>query len=198
MIDVLINVVLGYLLADFIMGVYHWIKDTYFSPYTPLIGKTLVWGSRLHHIRPRFVCEFDDTDLFYSSAKWTLIWMGPLFLAFGLTPFLLSLFIVISLNDVIHKYAHMYDNERPAFVTTLQKLYILQTYEEHHQHHMLPHDVNYCPITPYLNVVLEKVNFWRRLEQFIENKTGIKPREFTDEFVEEPGYPAGVKFLEKN
>jgi hypothetical protein len=198
-IEVLFNffvkILAGYLLADFIMGVYHWIKDTYFSPFTPVIGKKLVWGSRLHHIRPRYVCEFDDWSLFFDSAKWTLIWMGPLFLYTGITAFMLSLFITISLNDVIHKYAHMFDNERPKWITFLQKIYVLQTYDEHHLHHIEPHNVNYCPITPYINIILEKTNFWGVSECLIERATGVKARDFIDEFVEDPAYPCGVKFL---
>lgn len=190
------NIVCGYLLADFIMGIYHWIKDTYFGPFTPLIGKTLIWGSRLHHIRPRHVIEFSDWQLFSSSAKSTLLWMAPLFYFIGFTPFLISLFVTIALNDVIHKYAHMNDNERPALATFLQKIYIFQSHEEHHLHHMSPHEVNYCPITPYLNYFLERVSFWKLMEYYVEKYIGIKPRAKEFEFIEAPGYPAGIKFLE--
>ena len=195
--DYFVKILVGYLLADFIMGVYHWIKDTYFTPFTQIIGKTLIWGSRLHHIRPRYVIEFSDWELFYSSAKWTLIWMGPLFYFVGITPFMVSLFITIGLNDVIHKYAHMYDNERPKLMTFLQKIYLFQSHDEHHLHHISPHEINYCPITPYLNIILEHINFWKYLEDFIEKYFNIKPRALPDEFIEDDAYPAGIKFLEK-
>lgn len=183
-------------MADFILGVYHWIKDTYFSPFTPFIGKHMIWMSRLHHIRPRYVCEFDDWDLFSSSAKWTFLWVGPLMLLTGPSIFLFTTYLVISLNDVIHKYAHMLDNERPQWATILQKLYIFQTYEEHHFHHIGEHDKNYSPITPYMNIILESINFWRILEGLIEKYLGIKPRAFDDEFVEDPEYPAGIRFIQ--
>lgn len=191
------KIVAGYLLADLIMGVYHWIKDTYFTPFTPIIGKSLIWGSRLHHIRPRYVIEFSDWDLFKGSAEYTLIWMAPIFWIYGLTAFNISLFLTISLNDVIHKYAHMFDYERPYWATFLQNIYLFQSHTEHHLHHIEPHEINYCPITPYMNAILERINLWRRLEYLIEKMSGIKPRAHDDEFIEDVNYPAGIRFIEK-
>lgn len=193
--DYLIKFIMGYLMADLIMGIYHWIKDTYFNPYTPVIGKTFIWGSRLHHIRPRYVIEFSDWNLFQNSAKWTLLWMGPLFYFTGLTVFTISLFLMISLNDVIHKYSHMFDHERPNWATFFQKIYFFQSHDEHHLHHIVPHEINYCPITPYVNVVLEKINFWKKMENLIYKCTGVEPRISTNDFVEDSNYPAGVKFV---
>lgn len=192
---ILIKIFLAYLFADFLMGLYHWIKDTYFGPFTPIIGKTFIWGSRLHHVRPRYVLEFSDYNLFINSAKWTLIWMLPLFLIFGINAFIMSLFITISMNDIVHKYAHMKDSERPRLASKLQKLYIFQSHDEHHSHHISPHNVNYCPITPYVNTVLEKIEFWRNLEFIIEYLTGIAPRSKEYDFVENPTYPACIQFI---
>jgi hypothetical protein len=191
-----LQILFGYLLADFIMGIYHWIKDTYFSPFTPIIGKSLIWGSRLHHIRPRYVIEFTDWELFYSSAKWTLIWMGPLFYFTGINLFMISLFLTIGLNDVVHKYAHMLDYERPMWATFLQSIYLFQSHDEHHLHHISPHEINYCPITPFLNIILEKINFWKKAEGYIENVIGVKARAKEDKYIEDPDYPAGIKFIE--
>lgn len=195
-IDYFITILSACLFGDLILGIYHWIKDSYFSPFTPFIGKSLVWGSRLHHIRPRYVCEFSDWQLFKSSASWTLIWMGPLILYTRINLFVVTLFLTIGLNDVIHKYAHMLDYERPKIATFLQKIYLFQSYEEHHLHHISPHEVNYCPITPYVNIILEQINFWKRLEDTIEKYFGVKARANYDDFVEDPTYPAGIRFIQ--
>ncbi|AYV84962.1 MAG: putative transmembrane protein [Satyrvirus sp.] len=192
----LVQVILAYLVADLVMGIYHWIKDTYFSPFTPVIGRTLIWGSRLHHVRPRYVIEFSNFELFWSSAKWTLIWFLPLIYFTGLSVFMITLYLIIALNDVVHKYAHMFDNERPLWATFMQYLYIFQSHDEHHLHHISPHDINYCPITPFMNYFLEKINFWRKMENIIEHYFNIKPREKEDEFVEDINYPAGIKFIQ--
>lgn len=195
MLYLLFEIILGYLMADFLVGLFHWFKDTYCTPNTMIIGRKIIWPSRLHHLRPRYVTEFSDWDLIKSSGSWTLIWMGPLFYFVGISLFNLTLFIVIAFNDVVHKYTHVLDFERPKLVATLQSLYIIQAHDEHHQHHISPHVVNYCPITPYLNFVLEKINFWRRLEDTVEKTFGLKPREVADNYIEDPTYPAGIKFI---
>jgi hypothetical protein len=173
----ILQIIIGYLLADFIMGIYHWIKDTYFSPTTAIIGAALIKGSRLHHTEPRQIIHARDGKLFFDSAWSTAIWMGPLIIMHGMTPLLSSLYLTICINDIAHKYAHMTDKERPIIPTMLQKFRVLQSYEEHHQHHISPHEINYCPITPYLNGVLEKINFWRSLELVIDVIFKIKPRQ---------------------
>ncbi len=190
------QIISGYLFADFLAGIYHWIKDTYFSPFTPLIGKTFIWGSRLHHVRPRYVIEFSDRELFIDSAKWVGLWMFPLMFYTGCNPFLMSLFIVLSVNDIVHKYAHMIDIEKPFIINLLQKINVIQSDDEHRIHHIEPHESNYCPITPYVNKYLEKINFWRNIEKVVEFVTGIKPRDKVYDFVEDESYPAGIKFIE--
>ncbi len=191
-----LKIFFGYILADFIMGIYHWIKDSYFSPFTPIIGKTFIWGSRLHHVKPRYVLESSDIDIFWTSAKWTLIWMAPVFYLTGINAFTMSLFLTISINDIVHKYAHTVEHERPKLVTLLQNLGIFQSHDEHHLHHVAPYEINYCPISPYVNVVLEKINFWRKLEKYIEKYLGTKARYPEYEHIEDANYPAGVKFIE--
>lgn len=191
-----INVVLGYLFADLLLGVYHWIKDTYFGPFTPIIGRKFIWGSRLHHIRPKYVTQISDYNLVKESSLWTLTWMAPVFFIFGFNSFNATIFTIISINDVVHKYAHLNDGKRPKIATFLQKIGIFQGYNEHHQHHTMPFEINYCPITPYVNVVLEKYNFWRKLEHIIEYLIGVKPRNKEYDFVEDDTYPAGVRFIE--
>jgi len=187
--------IMGYLFADFLIGIYHWIKDTYFDPYTPIIGDLFIWNSRLHHVRPGFVTEFDDKEMFITTAKWTLLWMGPLMYYVEFSPFTVSLFLTISINDIIHKYAHISTHERPYWVNLTQELKIFQTQEEHHLHHTYPHDSYYCPITPWINKPLEKINFWRKNEQMIEYLFGIPPRLSTNEFMEDKHYPAAIKFI---
>lgn len=190
-----IKILFAYLFSDFLMGVYHWIKDTYFTPFTPIIGKTFIWGSRLHHVRPRHVLEINNLDLITNSLIWTLLWIIPLMLVFGINVFILVLLVMISLNDVIHKYAHMRDFERPKLATLLQNIKLIQSHDQHHLHHIEPHNINYCPMTPYVNFPLEKINFWRNCEKIIEKIFKIKPRNLEIDFVENQDFPAGIEFI---
>jgi len=179
--------------ADFIMGVYHWVKDTYGTPLTPVVGPIFIWSSRLHHHRPRIVTEYTDWELFKSSFIWTMIWGYPYLIA---VPNIGSIMLIIwiSLNDVIHKYAHMLDKERPFWITFLQKIKLFQSYEEHHVHHTGEHDENYCPVTPYVNPLLERMDFWRSIESLIETYMGIKARDFKETFDLDDSFPGGVRF----
>jgi len=194
----LIWIIAGYLIGDLVVGIFHWMKDTYFDPFTPILGGIFIWGSRLHHIRPGYVTEFDDYDLIMSSGKWTLLWMGPFMYYIDFSMFSISLFLTIAANDMIHKYSHMTEKERPEWTTILQNMYVFQSVEEHHLHHTYPHDTHYCPITPFWNNILEHNNFWKRLENFIELNTGMKPRQYQNEFVEDKRYPGGIKFIESS
>jgi len=190
-----INVFLAYILSDLLIGIYHWIKDSYFSPYTPIIGKIFIWNSRLHHIKPKYITEFSNQKIFFGSAKWTLTWILPLVYLFGINVFLLVLFTIISLNDIIHKYAHVDEDKRPRIITFLQKIYILQSHDEHHWHHISPHEVNYCPITPHMNKILEYLNFWKYSENMVEKYIGIAARSQELEYIVDPSYAAGIKFV---
>lgn len=195
MISNIIIILIAYLLGDFLIGLFHWFKDTYFNPNTPIIGKKIIWSSRLHHLKPRYVLEFSDWELFKSSATWSMIWFGPWLCLTGINLFNIVLFLTIGMNDVIHKYAHMLDDERPQIMTILQKLYIIQGYDEHHAHHISPHEINYFPITPFLNIIFEYIGFWRKLENIIEKIAAIKPRDFNDKYEIDETYPANIKFI---
>lgn len=194
-IEIILEIVWAYFMADLIMGIYHWLKDTYWTPHTPIIGKRFIWGSRLHHIRPKYITKYNDIELLQESALWTILWMGPWMYIGGISVFKIVLYIIISFNDVIHKHAHLKNNERPKWSTLMQDIGIFQSYEQHHLHHYMPYEINYCPITPYLNNILEKINFWRHLEKIIEKLLGIKPRNYFNKFIEDNKYPAGIKFL---
>lgn len=194
--DVIVQIILGYLIADFLIGGFHWLKDTYFNPLTPIIGKRLIWGSRLHHIKPRHVLTFSNYELIKDSALWTALWMVPImFFITGWHPSMISMYIFISLNEVIHKYAHMNPNEVHSFILWLQDLRIIQSADEHHLHHTDTNEAYYCPISPYMNTILESVQFWRRLEDFIAYATGIQPRVMNYHAIDNPNYPAEIEFV---
>lgn len=183
----------AYIIADFLMGLYHWIKDTYFTPLTPIIGKIFIWNSRLHHIKPLYVTTFSDWNIFINSALWTSIWIIPLILYYGPTIFILTLFFIISINDIIHKYAHL--QSQPYLIKILQKFKIIQSCDEHHIHHLFPYIMNYCPISPYLNIILENINFWRILENIILYFFKIKPRLYQNNFLKNINFPAEIEFI---
>ena len=74
--------------------------------------------------------------------------------------------------------------DKKNFVVLLQKLFILQTPQQHGRHHAKYQDTNYCVITNFVNPVLEEVNFWRRLEGGIAVLFGVSKTPRRNRFVE--------------
>lgn len=194
-ISCITDLILAYFLSDFLVGMFHWIKDSYFTPFTPFIGKYFIWNSRLHHIKPQHITNFDDITIMHNSAKWTFLWLGPLIFINGISLFKTLLFLFISANDIIHKYAHMNETEIPRLIYFLQKYGIIQNYTQHHRHHIPPYNVDYCPITPHLNPVFEYFDFWRKLELIIYNICGYHARDVTDIYIESVENDGGILFV---
>ena len=191
----LIYIFLAYVIADFLVGLSHWFKDTYMSPFTPFFGKHFIWSSRLHHYRPRYIVECSDKKIFIESGLWTLLWMIFIF-NYWINIFTVSLFLFISANDIVHKYAHTIPEETPTMIKILQDCYILQSYGQHALHHNKPYSSDYCSITPFMNPILEYFNFWTHLESLVEKYFGVKPRTNIPSYIYDDRYPGGLKFIE--
>lgn len=166
-------------LADFVAGLVHWAEDAYFNEATPVIGRRIIVPNIVHHHLPRY---FTRLSWWESSAE--LVFSGVLLLAaawpLGLLSWQLLLFVAVSINaNEIHKMAHRTRAENGWLVATLQDWHILQTPRQHGLHHSDPKNTYYCPVTNYVNPLLEWVDFWPRLEALIELRTGVAHRHDT-------------------
>lgn len=166
-------------LADFVAGLVHWAEDAYFTEDTPVIGKRIIEPNIVHHHLPRY---FTRLSWWQSSAE--LVLAGLLILAvawpLGLLSWQLLLFVAVSINaNEIHKMAHRSRAENGWLISQLQDWRILQTPHQHGLHHSDPKNTYYCPVTNYVNPLLERVDFWPRLEALIELRTGVAHRHDT-------------------
>lgn len=162
-------------LADFVSGLVHWLEDAYARPGMKFVGRIAEENLR-HHARPR---EFINKSWWESSSD--LLLVGLLASLVALLTHTFSgwflLFVVLTINaNQIHKWAHQGPRENPRLVTWLQQKKVLQTPHEHAKHHSGEKNTNYCVITNYLNPVLERIGFWKGLEDAIEFVAGIKRR----------------------
>ena len=85
-------------------------------------------------------------------------------------------------TNQIHQWAHVVSP--PALVRGLQKCGLILNREAHQQHHIRPHDVNYCIATGWCNAPLSAINFFGRLEWLIHRLTGWRPRQDDFAFLE--------------
>ncbi|MBI3886346.1 MAG: hypothetical protein HY302_11550 [Opitutae bacterium] len=166
-------------LADFVAGLIHWAEDAYFTAETPVVGPLLIRANIVHHHYPRF---FTRLSWWQSSWDLALVGTGLLLVAWplGLLSWQLGLFVLLSVNaNEIHKMAHRTRAENGRLISSLQDWRILQTPRHHGRHHADPKNTYYCPITNFVNPVLERLQFWPRLERFIARLTGATHRHDT-------------------
>ena len=166
-------------LADFVAGVVHWAEDAYFTEETPVIGPTIIVPNIVHHHLPRY---FTRLSWWESSAELVLAGLVLIAIAWplGLLSWQLFLFVGVSVNaNEIHKMAHRTRAENGWFISKLQDWRILQTPRHHGLHHADPKNTFYCPVTNYVNPLLEKVQFWPRLEALIALRSGVSHRHDT-------------------
>ncbi|MEJ1971410.1 MAG: fatty acid desaturase CarF family protein [Lacunisphaera sp.] len=163
-------------LADFVAGLVHWAEDAYFTADTPVIGSRIIVPNIVHHHVPR---HFTRLSWWQSSADLVLAGLVLLAIAWplGLVSWQLLLFIAVSINaNEIHKMAHRTRAENGWLISKLQDWHLLQTPRHHGLHHTDPKNTYYCPITNYVNPLLEKIQFWARLEALIARLTGATHR----------------------
>jgi hypothetical protein len=172
-----IVVVVG--LADFIAGVVHWAEDAYFTEETPVIGPLFIRPNIVHHHYPRF---FTHLTWWQSSADLLFVGAAILLAAWplGLLSWQLWLFVFVSVNaNQVHKWSHRTRAENGRLISTLQDWHILQTTRHHGLHHSDPKNTYYCPVTNFVNPLLERLKFWDRVEAVIERLTGVAHRQDT-------------------
>ena len=173
---------LSWALADFITGLVHWFADTYGSEKTPVLG-SLIKPFRLHHIYPRDICNHNLAVtignscllavpvlciLLYAVATDSKVSIVKAILATGLT--LLATGTVVT--NVFHRWAHAEKTSR--VVQLLQGCYVILGRDHHELHHARPFSSNYCITVGWLNHLLDRISFFRRLETVLA-KLGLNP-----------------------
>ncbi len=170
------RIILVIALADFLAGTIHWAEDAYFTETTPVVGPLFIRPNIVHHHHPRFF-----THLTWWQSSWDLALVGalvpPAAWPLALLGWPLGLFVALSVNaNEIHKWSHRTRQENGRIISALQDWHVLQTPRHHGVHHSDPKNTYYCPITNFVNPVLERVEFWACTEAVIERFTGVKHR----------------------
>lgn len=165
----------GLFLADFITGVFHWFEDRYGNPNWKLFGNT-IRANQEHHRRPR---AFLEGTFLHRNAQVFLIGMVFLagFWALGwLNLFTASAVVFGSFANEIHRFTHRSPKENGRIITAIQKTGLLQSFQHHAQHHRKAKDTHFCVMTNYLNPILERVQFFQRIEAVVHKVGKIRPR----------------------
>lgn len=162
-------------MADFITGVAHWMEDTYCLEHYPLIGKLICEPNIEHHVDPQSMVR-SGTFFSRNILQWSMALVVFLLLCvagFGNIYSLLTL-LFASFGNEVHRWNHM--SRSGPVVSLLKETGLIQMQRQHSLHHKPPYAQYYCTLTSQLNPVLERLNFWRRLERIIWALTGIAPK----------------------
>ncbi len=161
--------------ADFITGFIHWMEDTYCLEHLPVIGGFICEPNIQHHIDPLDIVR-DGTFFSRNYLQWTscgAIFLGLCLVGWGNIYTFMTLFFA-SFGNEVHRWNHM--SRSGPFVSLLKETGLIQMQRQHSLHHKPPYAQYYCALTSQLNPVLERVNFWRRLESAVTFMTGITPK----------------------
>jgi hypothetical protein len=173
---------LGLVCGDFVTGLVHWAADTYGEEGTPVIGRSLVRPFRVHHVRPLEICEHGVVE----TVGNTCILAAPLLIlfvvvmtfgetsaaaAFAVFTAAVTVFVTVATNQ-LHKWAHQ--ESPPRFARALQRSRIILSPEHHRAHHTAPFESSYAITNGWLNPLLNRTRFFRRLERALR-ACGVRP-----------------------
>ena len=169
---VLAALLLGYLLADLLSGVVHWLFDTWWTETTPWVGEAFVRPFREHHTDPESITRHDWVETNGNNCIGALPLLAVACFQSLSTPrglfttvMLLSLALALVATNQFHKWAHESDPGR--VVALLQRWHVILPAEHHRVHHSSPYDTHFCITTGWLNSLLAATGAFRGLEHVI-------------------------------
>lgn len=163
----------GYLIADLLSGLAHWVGDRFFEETTPIIGPGFIAPFRQHHVVPEEMVEHGLVELVGNTAVLALPTLAAAFhlldLASGSPLTLLAGALILSAmvggvcTNLFHRWAHM--ERPPRLARWMQALGVVITPERHAVHHSNGFDSSYCITTGWLNAPMDRLGVWAWLER---------------------------------
>jgi sterol desaturase/sphingolipid hydroxylase (fatty acid hydroxylase superfamily) len=157
------QLVLGWLLADFLTGAFHWWEDRVARIDMPILGRWLIEPNRLHHVDPlaftRGSFAQRSQAAIVAVAACSAIWL----LAFGPSVFWVAVTMGGACATEVHRMAH--ERKRGGAFGALQDIGLIQSPTHHAGHHRGEFDQRYCVLTGWLNPILDRMHFWHHLER---------------------------------
>ncbi len=176
----------GYVGADFVSGIVHWLADTYGTEKTFIAGPNLVRPFREHHRWPEDITKHDFIETNGNNCLITVPVMalvalipiapGQHVVLFGVTAFL-SLSLSVFATNQFHKWAHT--ATPPSIVRAMQACRLILPRDHHQIHHTPPFDRYYCITTGWLNWPLRILRFYEISEWTLRLVLRWEPRAYT-------------------
>jgi ubiquitin-conjugating enzyme E2 variant len=172
----------GYLAADFMSGMAHWLADRYGTVDTPLVGAHFIGPFREHHVDPKGITRHGFVEVNGNNCICSLPFLvaGHLLwpsaaappMAIVLFGSLLCFILSIFMTNQFHRWAHM--DSPPTLVVWLQRGGLILGRAHHQTHHIHPFESHYCITSGWLNGPLGAIGFWRMLERLVLLFLGVR------------------------
>ena len=160
--------------GDLVSGFVHWAADTYGSEHTPVVGQSLIKPFRLHHLYPRDICVHNLVTTVGNTCIFAVPVLALCLYVLWTTEHGLLAFVILCTTlmaaatvatNLFHKWAHQESTSKG--VRLLQRMRLVLDPEHHQLHHTRPFDKHYCITNGWLNPLLNKIGFFRKLEAML-------------------------------
>jgi hypothetical protein len=162
----------AWLLADFISGLVHWAEDRVLLNETRFKFLNQIKADNdLHHKRPAALTQFSLWENINTSAYFA--WPLALVLLLAGAPNVITLAVFFaSFGNAVHRYAHMPKAKVPRLIRLFQRTGFFISFDHHTRHHFDENGriekedttIRYCPMSNWVNPILDKVRFFYFLE----------------------------------
>lgn len=162
--DIIGQLLIGWLIADLLGGIAHWIEDRVLVESSDWVGRMIVAPNRRHHRDP--LAFLSGGWFVRNSSGWAvslvvgLVWL----LLFGPSILWAAALAGGLVSTEVHRRAHL---PATGLVRVLQQIGIIQSAAHHAGHHRAPGDRRYCVLTDWLNPILDTAGVWADLETFL-------------------------------
>jgi plasmanylethanolamine desaturase len=173
---IILGAPVAWILADFVSGLVHWFADTYGADDTPLFGPWLIKPFRQHHQYARDICTHNlvltignsctVAAPFQAGVLYLLLSDEEVSITKAALAFVFNLFAMAMVaTNILHKWAHA--EKTNWLISRFQSSRVFLSPAHHNLHHTNPFDSNYCITNGWLNPLLERIKFFRRLDSVV-------------------------------
>ncbi|MDP1560887.1 MAG: fatty acid desaturase CarF family protein [Pirellulaceae bacterium] len=176
-VTVLFEVLSAWLLADLITGIVHWIQDKYVDHNDSIdFLDSIAEYNELHHQKPTAMIQNSGwTNMQSSFYVSTPVALGAWLIGAPLWLWLACFFC--GFGNLVHRWAHLPKRRLNWGIRFMQWTGLFISHEHHDRHHrsmegLVPKHLSgyrFCPMTNWVNPVLDSIRFWPSLEHVLSN-----------------------------
>lgn len=162
------QVLLAWLLADFLSGAFHFFEDRILSDKSRFeFLQGVINDNILHHEKPAALLKETWIGNMSTTAVITIPWSLFLYVQTGLSVWFMTVFF-LTFGNLVHRFAHDRNHRKNKFIVFMQELYLFCPVMQHDEHHYKrfklvarpDSSIRYCVMSGLLNPVLDRIKFW--------------------------------------